>query len=60
MIGIEMKMDAREFCEVLAEKGILAHETHKYVVRLAPPLNISKKDIDWSIPIIEEVLKMDF
>ncbi|MCK4446494.1 MAG: aminotransferase class III-fold pyridoxal phosphate-dependent enzyme, partial [Candidatus Marinimicrobia bacterium] len=46
---------ARRFCEALKDKGILAKETHENVIRLAPPLVITKKEIDAAIEIIQEV-----
>ena len=38
--------------------GILAKETHQDVIRLAPPLIISRPIIDWALPIIRDVLNM--
>ena len=61
LIGIELHPEAggaRRFCEALQEKGILAKETHQNVIRFAPPLIITKEDIDWAIPLIREVLQM--
>lgn len=61
-IGVELKPEAngaRRFCEALMEKRILCKETHENVIRFAPPLVIKKEEIDWALPIIEEVLKMD-
>jgi ornithine--oxo-acid transaminase len=49
---------ARRFCEALQKKGILAKETHDYVIRFAPPLVIDKETIDWALPGIREVLQM--
>jgi ornithine--oxo-acid transaminase len=49
---------ARRFCETLQQKGILAKETHDYVIRFAPPLVIDKETIDWALPGIREVLQM--
>jgi len=59
LIGVELKKSAggaRKFCEALMEKGILCKETHKHVIRFAPPLIITKKDIDWALDRIESVL----
>ncbi len=59
LIGIELKEEAggaRRFCETLREKGLLCKETHVNVIRLAPPLIIQQKDIDWALERIEEVL----
>ncbi len=60
MIGIEIKKEsgtARPFCEALKEEGILAKETHHQVIRLAPPLVITKEEIDWAMERIEKVLR---
>jgi len=61
LIGVELKEEAggaRRFCEALMNKGILAKETHQHVIRFAPPLVITKSEIDWAIPRIREVLTM--
>ncbi|MBN2707571.1 MAG: ornithine--oxo-acid transaminase [Calditrichaceae bacterium] len=58
-IGIELKPEAggaRRFCEYLQEKGLLCKETHVHVIRLAPPLVISRKEIDWAFEKIKEAL----
>ncbi|RKZ23960.1 ornithine--oxo-acid transaminase, partial [bacterium] len=59
LIGVEIKEeygDARPFCERLKERGILAKETHKQVIRFAPPLIIKREEIDWALERIREVL----
>jgi ornithine--oxo-acid transaminase len=59
MIGVELYEEAggaRRFCEALMAKGLLCKETHKHVIRFAPPLIIQKEDIDWAFERIEEVL----
>ena len=58
-VGIELKKDAggaRRFCEALMEEGVLCKETHEHVIRLAPPLVISKEEINWAFSKIEKVL----
>ena len=55
-IGVEMKKPARPYCEQLKEKGLLCKETHENVIRFAPPLIIEKKDLDWAVTKIYEVL----
>jgi ornithine--oxo-acid transaminase len=47
----------RQACEALLEKGVLSKETHHTVVRLAPPLVISRDDLDLAIDRFAEVLK---
>jgi ornithine--oxo-acid transaminase len=39
------------------KRGMLCKETHDVVVRLAPPLIISKSEIDWAVEQVETVLK---
>jgi len=59
-IGIELDKSlggARSYCEALMKKGILCKETHEHVIRLAPPLVIENKQIDWLVDQIAEVLK---
>jgi ornithine--oxo-acid transaminase len=60
LIGVELTGPARPYCEALAERGILAKETHDMVVRFAPPLVISKSDLEWALPRISEVLARSF
>jgi len=56
LIGVELDGPARVFAEALREQGILAKETHHTVLRFAPPLIISKEEIDWAMERIEPVL----
>ena len=58
-IGIELHPEAggaRHFCESLQEKGLLCKETHEHVIRLAPPLTITREELDWALERIEAVL----
>ncbi len=57
MVGIELKVKARAYCERLKELGILAKETHENVIRLAPPLIIKKDELDWALERIEKVFR---
>lgn len=58
-IGVELNTPARRFCEALRERGILCKETHHNVIRFAPPLVITKEEIDWAMTHIEPVLMMN-
>jgi ornithine--oxo-acid transaminase len=58
-IGVELHTQARRFCEALQERGILCKETHENVIRFAPPLVISRPEIDWAMTQIEPVLMAD-
>ncbi len=54
-IGMELTVEARPFCEELKEVGLLCKETHDTVIRFAPPLIISKEELDWAIESIKKV-----
>jgi len=59
LIGVDLWDDAggaRRFCEALKERSLLCKETHDTVIRFAPPLVISKDELDWAFKHIEEVL----
>ena len=57
LIGVEMDCKARPYCEELLGLGLLAKETHDHVIRFAPPLVITRKEIDWAFKRIKKVLK---
>src|SRR5699024_5635377 len=54
-IGVELTEAARTYCEALKEKGLLCKETHENVIRFAPPLIITKKELTWALDQIKEV-----
>jgi ornithine--oxo-acid transaminase len=56
-IGLVLDVKARPYCEALMREGILCKETHVNIIRFAPPLVITKDEIDWAIERIENVLK---
>ncbi len=39
------------------KEGLLCKETHEHVIRLAPPLIIRDKDINWALKRIKTVFK---
>ena len=47
---------ARQFCEELKEKGLLCKETHDHIIRFAPPLVITREQVDWALERIDAVL----
>ncbi|MDQ0207163.1 ornithine--oxo-acid transaminase [Alkalicoccobacillus murimartini] len=55
-IGLELSEPARPYCEKLKETGLLCKETHEKVIRLAPPLVITKEEIDWAFSQLKGVL----
>jgi ornithine--oxo-acid transaminase len=57
-IGLELTDaagGARRYCEALEDKGLLCKETHVNTIRFAPPLCISREDLDWAFDRIVEV-----
>ncbi len=58
-IGIDLDPavgTAREICERLMDRGILAKDTHEATVRLAPPLCVSREDLGWALERIVDVI----
>jgi len=56
-IGVELKEKARKYSEALKEEGILVKDTKGTVLRFAPPLIITKDQIDWALERIKKVLE---
>ncbi len=55
-IGIELTQKARPYCERLQKEfGILVKETHENIIRIAPPLIITKEEIDFAFDAISKV-----
>ncbi len=61
LIGVEFRLEPQEtvrpICEQLMAKGVLAKDTHEKTVRFAPPLVITKDEIDWAMERIREVFE---
>ncbi len=56
-IGIELFERARSFCESLKEEGVLCKETHDRVIRVAPPLVITREEVDWALERFTRILR---
>ena len=59
-IGMELEkseINAKHLCLMLLNEGLLCKETHKTVIRFAPPLMITKKELDWAIEKITKVIR---
>ncbi|MBM0868773.1 ornithine--oxo-acid transaminase [Staphylococcus auricularis] len=56
-IGIELNENARPYCEALKDQGLLCKETHDTVIRFAPPLIISKEELDFAIDKVKNVFE---
>lgn len=57
LIGIELLVPARSYCERLMELGVLCKETHDAVIRLAPPLIISEEELGWAVEQVRRVFE---
>jgi len=58
-VGIQLKdgcKPARAVCEELMQEGILCKDTHVTTIRLAPPLGVTKEDLDWALERIVPAL----
>lgn len=55
LIGIQLSVPARPYCEALARIGVLCKETHETTIRLAPPLVITEEELDFALSRIGEV-----
>jgi ornithine--oxo-acid transaminase len=59
MMAIELEPEAggaRRYCDALKDRGILAKDTHGHTIRLAPPLIITRDQVDWAVEKIGDVL----
>jgi ornithine--oxo-acid transaminase len=56
--GIDfVELPGRDACEKLAERGVLAKDTHGSTIRLAPPLVVGEEDLDWAMDQVEAVVR---
>lgn len=53
-IGMELHIPARSYCEKLKDLGLLCKETHESIIRFAPPLIISKPELDQAVEIVRQ------
>jgi ornithine--oxo-acid transaminase len=59
LVALELKEEAglaREYCNKLRDRGILAKDTHGQTIRFAPALVIKKEDLEWAAQQIEAVI----
>ncbi|TCU16606.1 ornithine--oxo-acid transaminase [Rhizobium sullae] len=59
MMAIELEPEAggaRQYCYSLKERGLLAKDTHENTIRLAPPLVITKEQVEWAVSEIEKTI----
>ncbi len=56
-IGLVLDRPARPYCEALMAEGMLCKETHENVIRFAPPLTITKKELNMALRKVKRVFK---
>ena len=59
MIALELSEEAggaRQYCLKLKENGLLCKETHDHIIRFAPPLIITKEQVEWAVDNITSVM----
>ncbi len=56
-IGVELTTKARPYCERLKDLGLLCKETHENTIRFAPPLVITKEELDWAFERVQKVFQ---
>jgi ornithine--oxo-acid transaminase len=59
MMAVELEPEAggaRQYCHALKDLGLLAKDTHDHTIRLAPPLVITRDQVDWAMGQMEKVL----
>jgi ornithine--oxo-acid transaminase len=55
LIGLELRVPARAYCEALQARGVLCKETHDTIIRLAPPLVVERDDLAWAVEQVRAV-----
>ena len=58
-VGIELYPEAglaKTYCKKLMAAGLLCKDTHEQTMRLAPPLCITREEIDWAVEQLYAVL----
>ena len=59
-IGLELVPEAggaRRFCEALRDRQLLCKETHVHTIRFAPPLGITREELDWAYERVVAVFR---
>jgi acetylornithine/N-succinyldiaminopimelate aminotransferase len=57
ILGIDLKVNGQKIVDYCLDKGLIINCTHDTVLRLLPPLIITKADVDCAIKILGEVLE---
>jgi ornithine--oxo-acid transaminase len=55
LVGLALTVPARQYCEALKERGVLCRETHETVIRIYPPLVITREELSWALEQLRAV-----
>ncbi|WP_028776271.1 ornithine--oxo-acid transaminase [Shimazuella kribbensis] len=55
-VGMELHEKARPYCERLMDEGLLCKETHDNTIRFAPPLTITREELDQALALVKKIL----
>jgi acetylornithine/succinyldiaminopimelate/putrescine aminotransferase len=56
MLGVKLDIPGKQIVEQCLDRGLLINCTHDTVLRLMPALNVTKKQIDKAIGILEKII----
>lgn len=56
IIGMELSIEGKEIVQKCQDRGLLINCTNNYVLRFVPPLNITTKNVDSAVEILDSVL----
>ncbi len=54
-VGLVLNTKARPYCEALMREGVLCKETHENVIRFAPPLTVTREELEWALERVRKV-----
>jgi len=57
MLGVELNMPGAEIVKKCLEKGLLINCTHDTILRIMPAMNVTKKELDFGLKILTDILK---
>ena len=57
LIGIQLIKDQNKFIQKLMDNNLLTIRAAENVIRILPPLNVNKKEIDMALKILKKVCK---
>ena len=57
LIGLQLNFDQTKFIQLLMENRLLTIRAAENVIRILPPLNVKKSEINFALKIIRKVCK---